>query len=85
MAKNEVVLIEILFIFSGKTDHIKIQKSTIKCTFRPPKRSETSGNKRRTCCLPVINESKESERKDVRVMAFAQHCGVPLTHHHGDF
>jgi len=31
-----------------------------------------------------MNE-KERERKYVREMAFAQNCGVALTHHHGDF
>jgi len=37
MAKKEVVLAEFLCFFSGKTNHIQIQKFAIKCTFSPPK------------------------------------------------
>jgi len=37
MAEKEGFLVEFLCIFSGKTDHIKIQKSTIKVSSGPQK------------------------------------------------
>jgi len=54
----------------------KIQKSTIKLTFGPPKCSDTWGNKRKPCCLLVTKESKRKKRKHVRGMYFfAQKVG----------
>jgi len=43
MAKKEVASV----YFQWENNLIKIQKSAIKCAFRPPKRSEASGNTRK--------------------------------------
>jgi len=65
MAKKEVVLAEFLNIFSGKNDHMKIQKQTIKCTFSPLKSLKLhERNKKHAVYLWYMNGKKEKGIND---------------------